>query len=446
LKNFSGEIGFSPINQRSHAIVTSKLNFKNVQTFESLKLRDFRLLWLSQLNTGLGGWMDQTARSWLVYSLTHSAFQLGLINAVRGIPMIFFGAVAGVLADRYGRKIQLIVAQAIYFVLNILLATLVITGRIEVWHIYVTGFFAGAVWAFQQPAGQALISDLVDEKHVLNAVSLNSAGQNMSRIVGPSLAGLLIQFLGVGFSYYFQAAMYVIAIVWTSQMQVPKTLAPVKFTPAPQRQPFFPSLREGFNYILSHRVILALLVLALTTNFLGAPYLSLMPIFAIDVFHGNAGTQGLLLTMGGVGAIVGALAIASMGRAQTNIKMLFGGAAAYGLCLIIFSRSSVLAMAMGATFLSSCLFNMYLAQAQTLIQTTTPGGIRGRVLSVYYMSNGLMPLGSLMIGAIAAILGAPWAVTIMGMACFLVVVGVLVSARDLRNFKSKSKSEIKSAT
>jgi len=390
----------------------------------------------------MGGWMDQTARGWLVYSLTNSALQLGLINAVRGIPMIFFGAVAGVLADRYGRKIQLVLAQAINFILNILLATLVTSGRIELWHIYVTGFFAGAVWSFQQPAGQAMISDLVDNKYTLNAISLNSAGQNMSRIVGPSIAGLLIQFLGVGFSYYFQAGMYVIAIILTVQIRLPKTPAPVKYTPVSEREPFLTSLRQGFSYIQAHSIILALLVLALTTNFLGAPYLSLMPIFAIDVFHGNAGTQGLLLTMGGVGAIIGALAIASIGRRHTNIKLLLGGAAAYGLCLILFSRSPVLAMAMGATFLSSCLFNMYLAQAQTIIQTTTPVGIRGRVLSVYYMSNALMPLGSLLIGALAAAISAPWAVTIMGLACFLVVVVIAITAKDLRHFGKPAKVEI----
>jgi predicted MFS family arabinose efflux permease len=276
---------------------------------------------------------------------------------------------------------------------------------------------------------------------VLNAISLNSAAQNMSRIVGPSIAGLLIQFLGVGFSYYFQAAMYVVAMIWTLQLRLPKTTPPARVTPVPAREPFFTSLRQGFSYISAHSIILALLVLALTTNFLGAPYLSLMPIFAIDVFHGNAGTQGLLLTMGGIGAIIGALGIATIGRKQTNIKLLLGGSAAYGLCLILFSRSPVLAMAMGATFLSSCLFNMYLAQAQTVIQTTTPVGIRGRVLSVYYMSNALMPLGSLLIGAVAAALGAPWAVTIMGLACFLVVAVIAITAKDLRKFGKSAKME-----
>lgn len=360
--------------------------------------------------------------------------------------MLFVGPVAGVLADRYGRKPQLIISQTLNFVLNVVMATLIVSGRIEVWHIYVTGFFAGIVWSFQQPAGQAMVSDLVEQKYVLNAVSLNSAGMNMSRIIGPSIAGLLIQAFGVGLSYYFQAAMYVLATIWTFQINVPKSPVSTKYSPALETGSFFTRLREGFSYILTHQVILALMVLALATNLLGAPYISMMPVFAVDVFHGNAGTQGLLLTMGGIGAIIGALVIASMGRRQTNVKLLLGGAASYGLCLVLFSRSPVLGMAMLATFLSSCFFNQYLAQAQTIIQTTTPAVIRGRVLSVYVMGNALMPLGSLLMGALAATIGAQWAVSIMGFACFLVVVVIAVWAHELRNLNSVAKTEIKPAT
>ncbi len=389
--------------------------------------------------------MEQTARSWLVYSLTHSALQLGLVNAVQGIPLLFFGIIAGVFADRYGRKFQLIISRVTNVILNIVLATLIVTGRIEVWHIYVTGFLAGTVQAFQQPAAQVLVSDLVGPKHLLNAVSLNNAANNMSRIVGPAICAAIIPAFGVGISYYFEAAMYAMAAIWITQIRIPETTAHISQPADVPRQSFIESLRQGFTYILAHKVILALMVLALAPMLLGGPYIALMPIFAVDIFHGNAGTQGLLLTVGGIGAITGALLVTSLGLRHGNIKLLIGMAAGYGLSLVLFSQSPVLWMAMIATFISSACMSQYQAQDQTIIQMITPGEIRGRVLGVYSLSGALYPLGSLMMGALASGLGAPWAVTIMGSACLLVAVSVAIFARGLRKLKLTSEPE-RSAT
>jgi MFS family permease len=400
-------------------------------TFDSLKLRDFRLLWMGMLGISLSGWMEITARSWLVYSLTHSAMQLGLVNAVSGIPQLFFGVVAGVFADRYGRKKQLVIAQICSAVLNILLATLIFTGQLQVWHIYIIGFVVGSVQAFQQPARQVMVNDLVGRKHLLNAISLSSAANNVSRIVGPAIGGILIEASGVGMSYYVQGALYLLATIWTFQIKVPESSQPISAGASPDRQSFFSSIKEGLDYILKHRVILSLMVLALAPILLGSPYLTLIPIFAVDIFHGDASTQGLLLTIGGVGAIIGALMVASFSRRKDIVKMLIGAAAGYGLGIVLFSRSPVLWMALCSTFFASLCMALYQSQNQTIIQLMTPGHIQGRVLGIYSLSYALSPLGSMLAGALASTISTPDAVMIMGASCLLVAIGVAIFSRSL---------------
>ena len=409
---------------------------KRLGTFDSLALRDYRLLWLGQLSTSLGQWMDQTARAWLVYNLTGSALQLGIVSAIRGAPLLIFGIVAGVAADRYNRKIQLVVSQVVNALLNVILATLIITGHIQVWHIYVTGFLAGTVQAFQQPARQVLINDLVGEKHLMNAISLNSAVFNLSRGVGPAICGILIVAFGVDISYYIQAALYAFATVWTIQITVPQTAATAARRVASTGQSVYSSAKEGFQYILQHRLILSLMILALAPVILGMPYTSLLPIFAIKVLHGNSVTQGLLLSMVGAGALLGALTIASLGHRQGSGKLLIMGACGFGLSLVIFSQSPVLGMAMIFAFLAGLSNSAYTSQDQTIIQTLAPSDMRGRVLGIYMLNRGLMPLGSLLAGILAEYLGGPWAVTLMGASCVLVAIGIAVFTPELWRLKA----------
>jgi len=404
--------------------------FQNIRTFESLALRDYRFLWLGQLATSIGQGMEMVARPWLIYVVTHSPLQLGLVSAARGFPILLFGIVAGVVADRYGRKSQLIIAQNVNAFLNVVLATLILTGYIQIWHIYVTAVLVGTAQAFQQPARQVLISDLVGEKHLLNAISLNSAARGVSRMVGPAIAGLLIAAIGVGFSYFAQAAIFVLATIWTIQMRVPQVATSV-YLRARANGSIFHSLREGIAYIASHRLILALIVLGLAPITLGMPFTSLMPIFAIDVFHGGAQTQGLLITMVGVGALVGALGIASLGRWQGNGKLLIVGAAGFGLSLVLFSQSSVLLMAMVFTFFAGLFQTSYTSQNQTMLQLLAPSQLRGRVLGIYLLDRGLMPIGSVLAGALASLMGGPWAVTIMGTSCFLLALGIALFVPSL---------------
>jgi MFS family permease len=397
---------------------------RNIHTFESLGLRDYRLLWLGQLSTATGIWMDQVTRTWLIYDLTHSALQLGLVSAVRGIPIIIFGAIAGAVADRYGRKSQLIIGQVVNAILNIILATLVLTGHVQPWHVYVTAFLNGTAQAFQAPGRQALVNDLVGREHLLNAIALNSAAVNLSRSVGPALSGVLIQALGVDMSYFIQAGLFALATVWTIQIRVPESHESPEDLKHLANQSLLSSTREGLAYIISNRLILSLMVLGLAPVAMGMSFVSLMPIFAIDVFHGGATTQGLLLTMLGVGAILGALTIASLGRRQTSGKVLIAGAAGFGLCLMLFSQSPVVLVAAFFILLAGFFNSSYTSQDQTIIQLLTPAPFLGRVLGIYMLNHGLMPIGSLLAGILATFLGGPWAVTVMGTSCFLLAVGI----------------------
>jgi MFS transporter, DHA1 family, staphyloferrin A biosynthesis exporter len=409
--------------------------FTRTRTFESLSMRDYRLLWLGQLTTTMGQWMDQTARSWLIYTLTGSALQLGFVSAVRGAPLLLFGVVAGVAADRYGKKAQLIIAQIVNAILNLVLATLIFTHHIEVWQVYVTGFLSGTVQAFQQPARQVLINELSGPKHLLNAIALNSAAFNVSRSLGPALCGIIIEFSGVDISYYVQAGFYIFATVWTFQMRVPQP-APGTLAQSLQNQSFSASAKEGLSFILANKLILALMILGLAPILLGMPYMSLMPVFALDVLHGTATTQGLLMTGTGIGAVIGALTIASLGRRQGSGKLLILGACGFGIGLVLFSRSSVLWMAMLFTFMAGLSNSAYTSQDQTIIQVLTPSQLRGRVLGIYFLNRGLMPLGSLIAGALAAYLGGPWAVTIMGSSCLLLAVIIAFAVPAIWNLKT----------
>ena len=390
----------------------------NLSTFESLHIRDYRLLWLGQVGTSMGQWMDQVTRGWLIYSMTGSAVQLGIAAAARGIPLLLFGVLAGAVADRYGRKRQLIIAQSTNAVLNVILATLVLTNHVQPWHIYVTGFLAGTAQAFQQPARQTLITDIVGNKHLVNALALNSAVINGSRTVGPAIAGFLIVLIGSDGSYYMQAAMYAFATIWTMQMRVPDQAVAIA---SEAKESLLSTTKEGLVYVAEHRDLRALMILALGPLTLGFPYISLMPIFAVDILHGDAQTQGLLLTFGGIGALAGALVVASMHTRYAYSWPVIVGATAFGLGLIAFSQSHWFVLSAILITIVGVFNVTYLTQTQTLLQIIAPRYIRGRVMSIYLLSRGLIPVATLLAGVLAAALGAPTALLIMSAGCIIVV-------------------------
>ncbi|MBI3744052.1 MAG: MFS transporter [Chloroflexi bacterium] len=387
----------------------------SLPTFASLHNRDYRLLWLGQLGTSTGQWMDQVTRAWLIYDLTGSKLELGLVTAVRGAPLLLFGILAGVLADRSGRKQQLIVAQAVNAALNFMLATLVLTGHVHPWHLYVTGFFAGTVQAFQQPARQTLISDIVGNKQLMNALALNSAVLNVSRATGPALSGILFASrVGAEGSYYMQGALYLFATIWTIQMHVPQRS---EDSLRVRREPVLQSTKEGLSYVMRNRNIRALMILALGPLALGYPYTNLMPIFARDVLHHGSTLGGLLLTCVGLGALGGAFFVATARRRYAYSWPVIAGAIAFGLALLAFSQSRWVPVSIVVMFIVGIFSVTYQTQDQTLAQLLAPPHLRGRVMSIYLLNRALLPMGTLLGGALAQWLNGPDALLIMSLGC-----------------------------
>lgn len=392
-------------------------------TFVSLRRRDYRLLWLGQFSTNMGQWMDQVTRGWLIYQITGSAFQLGLATALRGLPLLFFGVLAGAVADRSNRKAQLILAQVVNALLNVLLATLVLLHRVQPWHVYVTGVLAGTVQAFQQPARQTLISDIVGARHLMNALALNAMAMNVARAIGPAMAGILIVLTGTHGSYYVQAVMFVLATLWTIQMVVP---ARSPESAAARRELFWRSVAAGLTFVIQDRDIRTLMILAHGPLTLGMPYMSLLPIFAKDVLHGGASMQGLLTTIIGLGSVLGSLCVAAMQRRYSYGRTVVIGALAFGVTLLGFASARDITLSSICAFCIGLSVVTYQTQNQTLLQLLAPRHIRGRVMSIFLLNRGLVPLGTFLAGVLAEHFGGPRALQIMSLAVLGVVITVIV--------------------
>jgi MFS family permease len=401
-----------------------------------LKIRDYRLLWLGQVSTSLGQWMDQVTRGYLIFQITGSPFQTGLATASRGLPLLIFGVVAGALADRSGRKLQLVVAQVTNAFLNCILATLVVTHHIQPWHIYSTGFLAGTVQAFQQPARQSLVSDIVGNEKLMNALALNSAALNSSRVVGPSIAGTFIVVVGTAGSYYVQGLMYAIATLWTVQMTVPERSG------LRRREPFLASIRGGLSYVARDADIRTLMLLALGPLTFGMSYSSLMPVISQRVLHGGANVQGLLLTCIGAGSLLGALTVASMRRTHGYGLPVVIGASCFALSVVVFSFSHWVVVSCATGFVVGVFSVTYQTQNQTLLQVLAPPYLRGRIMSIYLLNRGTVPLGALLAGILASSFGAGTAMRVMAGISLAIIAGVVLAQPDILRLKVSLRDQL----
>ncbi|MET0500533.1 MAG: MFS transporter [Candidatus Binatia bacterium] len=417
-------------------ILSSAVNaLLQLRAIETLRHRQFRLLWFGHSFTSMAFWMDQVTRGWLIYELTDSALQLGLVRGVQAIPTLLLSPVAGSAADRYSRKLQILVAQGIDGLMFTALTLLIFSGQIQPWHVYATAFGMAIVQTFQQPARAAMIADVVPSSHLTNAIGLNSIIFNVARSTGPALAGVLIATSGTGGAYAAQAVFYALATIWTVQLRAVESSAAASPGRSGHGVSFGQSIIEGWKFSWKNETVRTALLVVMFASVFIVPFVTLLPIFARDILGVGATGQGLLLTAMGVGALVTAVIIAFFGDRMPRGIFMLGGVALFGLSVVAFAASPWFELSMALMVVVGFANVCSHALVQTVIQTYSPAEFRGRAIAVFQMSNVVMTLGSMLIGALATFWGAQWAMAWMGAAGALAMLALhmlLPRARHIR--------------
>jgi MFS family permease len=398
----------------------------NLRTFDALHYPEFRLLWFSQASLSLATWMDQVARGWLLYQLTSSPLQLGLVRGFQAIPLLFLSPIAGTAADRYDRKVQMIIAQILDGLMYAAIAVLIITGLIEPWHVYATAFAGGVVQTFQNPARLAMVADVVPPNHLTNAIALSSVLFNLARMVGPAVAGLLIAFVGTEAAYGVEAGLYFIATAWT--VKLPDALRhPLSSDHAHRRRAsFVRSVVDGWKISWTIEEVRAgLLITGLASLFI-IPFTTLLPVFAKDILDVGASGQGFLLTAMGVGAFCSAVLIATLGDQLPRGMLMLAGVTLYGLAVAIFAASGWFQLSVALMAVVGLFHVSSHALVQTVVQTYSPAEFRGRTGGIFQQSHVLLMLGSLVLGGLATVLGAQWAMAAMGLAGAVAMIAIFL--------------------
>jgi len=387
--------------------------------FSALRNRNFRLFFTGQLISLVGIWIQQVALSWSVLELTDSALYVGLVNALDSLPVLLLALYAGVVADRMPRHQLVITTKQCPMVLALLLAGLVFAHVTAVWPIMVIAALFGVANAFDIPARHTLFGDLVGKEGLISAVALNSSSFNATRIVGPVIAGFILNGLGAAWCFLLNGLSY-IAVLWgLFKMDVPP--------PAPAAGPrgsALANMLEGLRYVWSEKRTRGVVSLTAVLTIFGAQYLVLLPVIARDVLGRGAEAYGWMMAAVGVGALSGALWVASYGRRIPRGRLMLGSSLTFGVLVLLLSLPRSIGLAM--LILAAAGFVMIAngAMANTLLQTLSPERLRGRVVSVYTLvAVGMAPLGALEAGTVAEHFGAPAALALGGAVC---VVGALL--------------------
>ncbi|MGE3961872.1 MAG: MFS transporter [Dehalococcoidia bacterium] len=366
--------------------------------FVSLRDRDFRLLWVGTVFVGFGQWGQQIGLNWLVFLLTDSAVQLGAVSFAGGILSLILTPFAGLLADRYSRRLIILVVTVFGALQAAVLAVLVISDTVQVWHAYVFAILTATAQALNMPARQAYVNDVSRPETLPNAIALNSLAQNASRIVGPPLAGLIAGW-NIGAAFIFVAGVRGIASVLTIMLS-PREQRNEDVAGNPLRLIF-----RGFAYLAGEADLRALLLVNAITAFFVYPYVSFMPVFAERVFDGGASAYGLLVSMIAVGSIFGLLGLAWLPGLRRRGTLMLIGFIGYDLFLIAFTQSPTLILAMTAVAVAGLFFGVGSALNQTLFQVLVRNDMRGRGMASLQVAGGLSPLGALMVGYLIETIG-----------------------------------------
>ncbi len=406
----------------------SKVKLKN--TFRSLKYRNFRLYFSGQTISLIGTWIQRIATPWLVYDMTHSVFLLGLVGFLGQFPTFVIAPFSGVFVDRWNKYTLLIGTQIAAMLQALVLSIFFLIGILQIWHIIVLNIILGIINAFDTPARQSFIIQMVDKKEDLgNAIALNSSMVNLARIIGPSIAGVLIATTGEGMCFLLNAISYIFVLVSLFLMKFDKKEKINK------QKDMFQELKAGWKYAFNFLPIKSILLLLTTISLMGMPYSVLMPAYAQVFLKGGANTFGFLMGASGIGAISGALFLASKKNIQGLEKIMTMAAFVFGIGIVLLSLVPNFYVALTFMVITGLGMMLQIATSNTILQTIVEDEKRGRVMSLYTMAfMGTAPFGSLLAGSLAHKIGTPNTLLISGLTC--IVAGALF-ARKLPKIKTE---------
>jgi MFS family permease len=373
---------------------------QNENMFSSLRVREFRIYWVSMFVSLIGSWVQTMAQSWLVFRLTHSAFLMGLTGFLSYLPVSFFALAAGVYVDRSVKRNLLLVTQSCFTILALVLALLVWTGTVRIWHVIVIATINGFVLSFDSPTRQAMVVELVGRQHLMNAIALNSAAFNSARIIGPAVAGLLIALIGTSGCFFVNAISY---------LPVLAALALIKPRPPVVRgnqTSVYSDIRESILLVKDNRFLLFLLALVALVSTFGVSYVVLMPIFAQEVLRSGAMGLAMLMSSSGAGALIGVLNVARLKNAHVRFRLLHISVIVFFLSAMVFSVSRNMLISCALLVLAGAGIAGSMALVNSMIQLSIPDGHRGRIMGLFMMMfMGFIPFGNLLFGAFAQAFG-----------------------------------------
>jgi MFS family permease len=382
----------------------------------ALLSRDFRILWLGAFTSTVGTWMQKFAQSWLVLSLTGSAWYLGLDSFLGELPILLFTLVGGVIADRHNRRLLLISSQVVQLSSAALLAVLVWFGVVHVWHVLLLSCVSGFAQAFGGPAYQSLVPSLVPKKDLPNAIALNSIQFNLSRVIGPALAGLTAASVGLAACFGVNALSFLAVIAALTALRVPHVRPTTSMA-------MLTEMKGGLRHVRNEPTLVSLIVVALASTFLGLPMQTFLPVLAQQIFGEGVDTYSRMMSFSGAGAVSGALAVAWLGRFQGMGKVLLGLQATFSLLVIAVAWSRSIHLTYLLLFAAGISTMVTTSLVTSLVQLVAPDEMRGRVMSIYMVAfRGGMPLGSLVSGALISRIGLPIVLTLNGTLLFLAAV------------------------
>ena len=424
----TSSIELSPASETEDGILRAKPGKGGL--FASFQYQNFRYLWLSQISQALALWMEQIARPLLVLSdgVGGSEFQLGLVMSARTIPQLGAGLFAGVLADWFNRRTILLIAKSGSAILNFALAIVILSGQLELWHIFFHAFVKGAFNALDQPARQSLIPSIVPREQLTNAVALNSATMNTMRIVGASISAFLVFYVGFGFTFLLTAFIFTGAIFFTYKLSVPNqiTVANKSVKAA------LSSFKEGFQYGWSTPAVRWVIVLAMVYFIFGMSYMQVFaPLFAKDVLDIGERGFGFMMSLTGLGGVVGAMTLAGLNLRRHRGFALMFVMSGFGAMLIIFSLStylSLLPLSLGLIIIVGMFQTPFNTLVNSILLDSAPSEMRGRVMALISMDRAVITIGAALAGFLAGSLGAQMAQIIFGS---VVLAGVFVIATTI---------------